>query len=94
MSPLLFLLVAEGLNRAMKAEGISIEGVYIGNKMHTISQFADDTTIILRLRRAEEIEKVDRVIQSWLRATAMRENIMQREGLPLGDQRTRNDLPD
>ena len=51
LSPLLFLLVAEGLNIALEQteiNGVKVEGVQIGKARFKISQYADDTTLILR----------------------------------------------
>ena len=45
-SPYIFLLCAEVLSLMLK-QNIEIKGIKIGNVEHILSQFADDTTIIL-----------------------------------------------
>ena len=49
VSPLLFLLVAQALTIAINtaAEAGKIKGIKIGPKRHLLSQFADDTTLLL-----------------------------------------------
>ena len=78
LSPLLFLVVAEGLKISLDMER-GFKGIKIGGKYYKLSQFADDTTLILgdmsQLRHAEA------GIQRWCRATGMRENVSKREGL-------------
>ena len=58
-----------------------IEGVTIGDVRYVISQYADDTTLILRPHDTEAAEHLLRV---WQSATAMRENMGKREGQLLG----------
>ena len=50
LSPLLFLLVAEGLRISLDMQ-TKFEGVQIGDRRYKISLFADDTTLILRNHR-------------------------------------------
>ena len=83
LSPLLFLIVAQGLKIAVGLEGV--KGITIGGVTYTLSQFADDTTLILR--DTDQLRPAFRAIRRWCRATGMRENIKKREGLALGSYR-------
>jgi hypothetical protein len=83
VSPLLFLVVAQGLRISLELEGV--KGISIGDITTFISQFADDTTLILK--NANQLAPAFRAIQKWCSATGMRENIKKREGLPLGGYR-------
>ena len=80
LSPLLFLLITEPMTRLFQRSD-DIEGVTIGNVRYVISQYADDTTLILRPHDTEAAEHLLRV---WQSATAMRENMGKREGQLLG----------
>jgi hypothetical protein len=85
VSPLLFLIIAQGLAVAIKdaeIEGIKIKAVEI-----ILAQFADDTTVFLR--NWAELRRVSKPIQKWCGATAMRENITKREALAMGSYRKR-----
>lgn len=57
----------------------------IGDAVHVLSQFADDTTLLLR--NWAELRKVEAPLQKWCDATAMRENAAKREGLAMGSYR-------
>ena len=59
-----------------------IKGIKIGDKYYKISQFADDTTLLLG--RLREIKLTNKAIDRWCRATGMRENTAKREGLAMG----------
>jgi hypothetical protein len=83
LSPLLFLIVAQGLKIAVELE--DVKGITIGAATYALSQFADDTTLILR--DTEQLAPAFRAIRRWCRATGMRENIKKREGLALGSYR-------
>ena len=83
VSPLLFLIVAQGLRISLELEGV--KGVSIGDITTFISQFADDTTLILK--NSGQLEPAFTAIRKWCRATGMRENVKKREGLPLGGYR-------
>ena len=50
LSPLLFLVVAEGLRISLDMEERFV-GIKIGNKRYKLSQFADDTTLETSLMR-------------------------------------------
>lgn len=84
-SPLLFLIVAEGLRISVDAQGRSLLGIKIGDRHYKISQFADDTTLLLG--SIKELKFANLAIKKWCAATGMRENVDKREGLPLGDLR-------
>ena len=84
LSPLLFLVVAEGLRVSLDME-TGFKGIKIGNSYYKLSQFADDTTVLMGDKK--EIKYVNRAIQRWCGATGMRENIAKREGLGMGKYR-------
>lgn len=86
-SPLLFLFVAEALKMFVgdKVKNKEIKGIKIGPKTHFISQFADDTTLLLR--RLKDIKPAEEAIEEWGKATGMRENKAKREGLAMGKLR-------
>ena len=76
ISPLLFLLITEPLSRLFLRHP-TLQGVRIGGVRFTISQFADDTTLILA--PGDEADAKDlRVV--WEEATCMSENTGKREG--------------
>ena len=81
LSPLLFLLVAEGLKISMDMQS-KFKGIKIGDRHHKISQFADDTTLMLRNHR--ELQHAEKGLARWCKATGMRENKAKREGLAMG----------
>ena len=53
LSPLLFLVVAEALRVSVDMEK-GLEGVKIGTSYYKLSQFADDTTIIMENRTSKQ----------------------------------------
>ena len=81
LSPLLFLVVAEALNTSFEMEP-GLEGIQIGKRYYKLSQFADDTSLLLR--RLCETEYADRALKRRCAATGMRENVPKRENLALG----------
>jgi hypothetical protein len=80
LSPLLFLLITEPLSRMFK-RNTDLQGVTIDNIRHVISQYADDTTLILKPGDEATVRELLRV---WKKGTAMMENVAKREGLLLG----------
>ena len=86
LSPLLFLLVAEGLKRTIEHDK-RIRGIKIGDKRYGISQFADDTTLILDGLKG--YKPAMQAVRRWGKATGMKENIAKREGLAMGKYRLR-----
>ena len=87
ISPLLFLIIAEPLTRLI-ARNPNIQGVATNNidengrpRAPKISQFADDSTLILRLR---DITHALSNIATWCQATSMKENAAKRDILLLG----------
>ena len=58
------------------------KGIQIGRHEHKISQFADDTTMLLG--NLKEIKYANKALKRWCDATGMRENIAKREGLGMG----------
>eukprot|EP00966_Prymnesium_polylepis_P210456 4873509-Prymnesium_polylepis.1 len=69
-----------------------IEGVNIRGNAYKLSQFADDTTIILGKKK--EIKAANKALQNWCDATGMRENVAKREGLAMGKYRQPGKLDD
>ena len=86
LSPLLFLVVGQALKIAIdKADGV--KGIDIKGNTYKLSQFADDTTLLLG--SLDQLPHAEEAIQKWCRASGMRENYKKREGLGMG--RYRND---
>ena len=81
LSPLLFLIVAEAMKISIDMEK-KIKGITIGKKSYKLSQFADDTTLLLT--SLNELRPVRRAINRWCLATGMKENVAKREGLGMG----------
>eukprot|EP00966_Prymnesium_polylepis_P087464 2023768-Prymnesium_polylepis.2 len=84
LSPLLFLIVAEALRESFEMEPL-LKGIEIGGTRHLLSQFADDTALILGHKK--EIKYVNRALRRWCKATGMRENALKREGVKMGKYR-------
>ena len=81
-SPLIFLLVAECLTRAVMDDA-GLEGVTYANGTRVkLSQFADDTQFLLR--NFAELPRMWRHIDIYELATAMRANKLKFEGLRIG----------
>ena len=59
-----------------------IKGILVKRHRHKLSQFADDTTMMLRNKK--EIRFATRALRRWCKATGMRENVLKREGLGMG----------
>ena len=92
LSPLLFLIVAEILRIAVEIEpgpdgtvGNGVSGIQIGEKRFRISQYADDTALILK--SILEIPYANRAIAKWCKATGMKDNMPKRNGLAMGRYR-------
>eukprot|EP00966_Prymnesium_polylepis_P024938 575038-Prymnesium_polylepis.2 len=69
-----------------------IEGIKIRGNAYTLSQFADDTTLLLG--KKGEIKHANKALKDWCEATGMRENIAKREGLAMGKYRQPGKLDD
>jgi hypothetical protein len=65
-----------------------LKGIDVMGKKYKLSQFADDTTVLLR--RVREIKYANRALKRWCDATGMRENVKKREGLAMGALRHQN----
>ena len=89
LSPLLFLLVGQALKVFLDNE-TRIKGISIGAERFKISQYADDTTLLLR--NVRELKLANKVLKKWEKATGMKENNTKREGLAMGKLRNM-DLP-
>ena len=87
LSPLLFLVVAEALRISIDME-TGFKGIKVGPSYYKLSQFADDTTVLIGNKR--EIKLINRALTRWCRATGMRENIPKREGLGMGLYRNKD----
>jgi len=89
LSPVTFLFISEGLTRVI-LEDTEYEGITIGNATLKLSQFADDTLLMLRsysgLKRAWEL------IAMYADATGMRVNVRKTEGIRCGAL-TRKPIP-
>ena len=88
---MLFLIVAEGLKISLDMQR-GFRGIRVGGKYYKLSQFADDTTLILG--DLDQLEHAEEGILRWCRATGMRENKSKREGLAMGMYRQQNLPPD
>tara|TARA_B110000046_G_scaffold118207_1_gene125009 strand:+ start:2316 stop:6662 length:4347 start_codon:yes stop_codon:yes gene_type:complete len=84
LSPLLFLLVGQALKDLLDSEN-RIQGIEIKGRRYKISQYADDTTLLLRDVR--EMRIAFKILERWGRATGMKENSAKREGLAMGSYR-------
>ena len=82
LSPLLFLFVAEALNRCIM-EDINLKGIKIGRREHRISQFADDT--VLFLSSFDGVGYMfNKILPMYEQATGMKVNTSKTEGLLMG----------
>ena len=86
LSPIAFLVVAEALTRLVLDDD-GIEGVQVGETVHKISQFADDTTLLLRTLAS--LPAVWRILDVYESATGMRANPNKFEGILCGALRHR-----
>jgi hypothetical protein len=80
-SPLAFLIIAEGLTRLIE-DCPDIEGIELNGAVMKISQFADDTQIIVRTY--ESIPKVWPMLEKYETATNMRGNKSKFVGIQCG----------
>ena len=86
MSPLAITLSSG--RRSTKNSNRTRKGIKIRRHFYKLSQFADDTTLILGNKR--EIPLAFKAIGKWCRATGMLENKTKREGLKMGRYRHTN----
>ena len=84
LSPLLYLCVMEAFSRAVKADK-KIKGIKVGRSELKLSQFADDTVLLLREFRS--IKRVWDILRRIEKATGQRVNSDKTEGLLLGSLR-------
>ena len=84
LSPLLFLVVVEGLTR-MVTENPNIKGLSIGPHTFKIRHFADDTFAMLRDKHDLSAFNLD--LQVFFEATGMAENLTKRDYIALGVSR-------
>ena len=80
-APLAFLVCAEALTRAIKTNP-DIEGIEIGDVIHVIGQFADDT--ILYLKNYSSLKFMWGEIESYEKASGHRANKKKFEGIRAG----------
>ena len=71
------------LNIAVMQEK-QMRGIEVNGTWYKISQFADDTTLMLGHIREEKY--ATRALNKWCAATGMRENVKKREGLAMGEK--------
>ena len=64
LSPLAFLLVAEGLTRIVNADP-EMKGITVGLKELRLSQFADDTQILAN--SFESLKRAMRILDAYVR---------------------------
>ena len=56
---------------------VPLKGIKIGSEHYKISQFADDTSLLLGT--IKEIKYAFQAIKKWCRATCMKENVKAKE---------------
>jgi hypothetical protein len=81
LSPLIFLLVAEGLTRVVM-EDEELLGIRVAGREYKLSQFADDTQFLLR--NYTQMPRMWQHIDEYEEATAMKANVKKFEGVRLG----------
>ena len=93
LSPLLYCLVAETLGQAIRRDN-RIEGIQIpgsGNKQSKVSQYADDTTLILA--NEFSVNKAFHIIHVFEQGSGSRLNTQKTEGLWIGTSAGRSTGP-
>ena len=90
LSPLLYLCVMEAFTRMIKTEP-KVAGIKIGNHTYKLSQFADDT--VLLLSTFQSIDAAWDILQIFEKATGQRVNKSKTEGLLLGSLRGSANAP-
>jgi hypothetical protein len=88
-SPLAFLVVAEFLTRMILGAS-DIEGITADGEEHRISQFADDTQLLLK--NYECIRRAAIYIDKYQKATGIKVNLNKYEGIRCGSTRAM-DIP-
>ena len=91
LSPLMFLILAEGFTRLLNNPDHGPEGITIRGRTYRTSMYADDTTILLRNQQG--MTKLNACLKLYSAATGMRINEAKTEGLPMGNLRHSTDLP-
>lgn len=82
LSPMLFVLAVERLADSMRNNN-SIRGINVLDTNLKVSQFADDTTLILR--DEQSIDEVWSVLESFKKVSGMELNVDKTKGLMIGD---------
>ena len=90
-SPILFLFVTEGLTRLI-ADHESYEGIVVNGTELRLSQFADDTVLLLRNYKTIPLI-FDSILPNFELATGLKVNVTKTEGLRLGKLRRPANLP-
>jgi hypothetical protein len=85
-SPILFLLITEGLTRLINDDP-SYQGIKVMGRVFKLSQFADDTVCLLR--NFSDLRAMWKNIKIYEKATGMKVNVDKTEGLRLGRLRDR-----
>ena len=91
LSPLLYLCVMEAFSRMVKADK-KVKGIKIGRAELKLSQFADDTVLLLRTFKS--INRVWKILGKLEDATGQKVNKTKTEGLLLGALRGDRRAPD
>ena len=91
LSPLLYLCVMEAFSRMVNADK-RVKGIKVGKSEFKLSQFADDT--VLLLRTFGSIDRVWEILEIVRQATGQTVNKNKTEGLLLGALRNSNRAPD
>ena len=84
LSPLLYICVMEAFTRMVNADR-KVKGIKVGRSEFKLSQFADDT--VLLLRDYASIARVWKILETVEAATGQRVNTNKTEGLLLGSLR-------
>ena len=94
LSPLLYVLALEPLQRRLRDEGTSpaLRGIpFVGRLAARVSAFADDVTVFVS--RLRDIEAVKEAVVEYERIAGAKVNFDKSEGLRLGAWRGSNTLP-
>ena len=90
LSPLLFAIYAQLLGELI-LNNRNIRGITIGDYTHTLSQYADDTSVFLT--GLSSLENLYLTLVEYYQATGQRVNPDKTQGLWLGSNRFRKDKP-
>ena len=89
VSALIFILATEIMNQAIK-QNKNINGITINKKINIISQYADDTTLILGSE--EEIKYAINKVDNFCKVSGLKLNMKKCKGLWLGNLKQRGNI--